>query len=160
MHKIFSLRIRGFQKSVIALSLSLVSTSLFADAAEKICPLPIGLQASTGVSKEAINAKITNISKSALQLKIPKATPDNEWLTSLMLEISDEVYDYPTLRPEVYAAYRFEVCFVKQQHQDQVVNLDFAKAHPLLQECELIPEEGARPSCAMRVVHKISGMPE
>lgn len=160
MHKILNPRIKGMQKIFLTLSFALASVSSFAGAAEKICPLPIGLQTSTGVSKEAINAKKIGVSKSALQLKIPKAKPDNEWLTSLMREIVDEVYDYPTLRPEVYAAYRFEGCFVKQQHQDLAVYLDFAKAHLLLQECELIPEEGARPSCAMRVVHKISGIPE
>jgi hypothetical protein len=78
----------------------------------------------------------------------------------MLKSIVDAVYDYPVLLPEVYAAYRFEHCFVSQQHAEQVAAMKFADAYPLLKKCELLEPEGARPPCAMRVVHRVSGVAE
>lgn len=58
-----------------------------------------------------------------------------------------------------YAAYRFEHCFVSQQHAEQVATMKF-DAYPLLKKCKQFDPEGARPPCAMRVVHTVTGISE
>lgn len=84
----------------------------------------------------------------------------NGQMSQLLKSIVDEVYDHPALLPEVYAAYRFERCFVSQQHAEVVAAMKFADAYPLLKKCEQLDPEGARPPCAMRVVHTVTGIPE
>ncbi|AWY44192.1 hypothetical protein DKY63_31495 [Pseudomonas putida] len=122
------------------------------------CPFPQGMQASIGASKQAIAARQAGVAKADL---LAKVSPDaNPQMTRLLKTIVDEVYDYPALRPEVYAAYRFEHCFVSQQHAEQMSAMKFADAWPLLKQCEEIEPEGARPPCAMRAVHKVTGIPE
>ncbi|MBZ9779984.1 hypothetical protein K9857_00255 [Pseudomonas sp. REP124] len=122
------------------------------------CPFPQGMQASIGASKEAIAARQAGVAKDVLLARI---TPSADGQMSRMLKnIVDEVYDYPALRPEVYAAYRFEHCFVSQQHAEQVSAVKFADVYPLLKKCEQIDPEGARAPCAMRVVHTVTGIPE
>lgn len=132
--------------------------SLPAMASETLCPLPIGINASIGAAKEAIAAKEAGTPKADLLKKITQG-PDNP-VGQLLKDIVNEVYDHPTLRPEVYAAYRFEHCFVSQQHPTEVASIQFAEAYPLLHKCELVTPEGARPPCAMKVVHQLTGVPE
>jgi hypothetical protein len=126
--------------------------------AAPICPFPDGMQASVGASKQVIESKRIGISKGELLAKISPGI--NGQISQMLKNIVDEVYDYPTLLPEVYAAYRFEHCFVSQQHAEQVATLKFADAYPLLKKCELLEPEGLRPPCAMRVVHTVTGIPE
>ncbi|MDR6610485.1 hypothetical protein [Pseudomonas synxantha] len=122
------------------------------------CPFPQGMQASIGASKQAIEARQAGVAKDDL---LARVSPDaNPQMSRLLKSIVDEVYDYPALRPEVYAAYRFEHCFVSQQHTEQMSAMKFADAWPLLKKCEQIEPEGARPPCAMRVVHRVTGIPE
>lgn len=137
----------------------LLWVSGYAFASEDTCPFPVGIQAAMGAAKEAVAAKNSGISKADLLKKLPQ-DGNSKWLSGLLTEIVQEVYDYPVLRAEVYAAYRFELCFVSQSHPDNVSSIKFADAHPLLEKCELLPQEGARPPCAMKVVHTISGIPE
>lgn len=122
------------------------------------CPFPQGLQASIGASKEAIAARQAGVAKDDLLTRI--STPANGQMSQMLKNIVDEVYDYPALLPEVYAAFRFERCFVSQQHAEQVAAMKFADAYPLLKKCEHLEPEGARPPCAMRVVHTVTGIPE
>ncbi|MGJ4748451.1 hypothetical protein ACQV5M_18975, partial [Leptospira sp. SA-E8] len=142
-------------KSTNILTLILLFLSVNAFAAEDICPFPAGVQASIGASKQAIAAKNSGVSKEDLLKKIPQGIE----VSRLLTEIVQEVYDFPTLRPEVYAAYRFNLCLVATKYPEQVSEIKFSDAHALLQKCESISEEGARPPCAMRVVHTISGIP-
>lgn len=137
----------------------LIWMSGYAFASDDICPIPVGMQAAIGAAKEAVAAKNSGISRADLLKKVPEDS-DSKWLSRLLTEIIQEVYDYPVLRAEVYAAYRFEVCFVAQNHPDRLSSIKFADAHPLLEKCALLPQEGARPPCAMRVVHTVSGIPE
>ena len=122
------------------------------------CPFPQGMQASIGASKQAIAARQAGVAKDELLTKISPAADGQ--MSKMLKSIVDEVYDYPVLLPEVYAAFRFERCFVSQRHGEQVAAMKFADAYPLLKKCELLEAEGARPRCAMRVVHAVSGVPE
>ncbi|MNP32664.1 hypothetical protein D3C76_1258600 [compost metagenome] len=122
------------------------------------CPFPQGMQASIGASKEAIAARQAGVAKDDLLSRISPAA--NGQMSKMLKSIVDEVYDYPALKPEVYAAFRFEHCFVSQQHAEQVAAMKFADAYPLLKKCEQLDPEGARPPCAMRVVHTLTGIPE
>jgi hypothetical protein len=122
------------------------------------CPFPQGMQASIGASKQAIEARQAGVAKDELLTGMSPAA--NGQMSRMLKSIVDEVYDYPVLLPEVYAAYRFEHCFVSQQHAEQVAAMKFADAYPLLKKCELLEPEGARPPCAMRVVHRVSGVGE
>lgn len=122
------------------------------------CPFPAGMQASMGASKEAIAAKQAGVTKSDMLIRIDSGL--NAQMKPLLKSIVDEVYDHPTLLPEVYAAYRFEHCFVSQQHAEQMAALKFADVYPLLKKCEQIEPQGARPPCAMRAVHTLTGIPE
>jgi len=122
------------------------------------CPFPQGMQASIGASKQAIEARQAGVAKDELLFRISPAA--NGPMSQMLKSIVDEVYDYPALLPEVYAAFRFEHCFVSQQHPEQVAAMKFADAYPLLKQCEQVEPQGARPPCAMRVVHTVSGIPE
>jgi hypothetical protein len=122
------------------------------------CPFPQGMQASIGASKQAIEARQAGVAKDELLSRISPAA--NGPMSQMLKTIVDEVYDYPALLPEVYAAFRFEHCFVSQQHPEQVAAMKFADAYPLLKQCEQVEPQGARPPCAMRVVHTVSGIPE
>jgi hypothetical protein len=122
------------------------------------CPFPQGMQASIGASKQAIEARQAGVAKDELLSRIFLAA--NGPMSQMLKTIVDEVYDYPALLPEVYAAFRFEHCFVSQQHPEQVAAMKFADAYPLLKQCEQVEPQGARPPCAMRVVHTVSGIPE
>ncbi|MBS7596722.1 hypothetical protein [Pseudomonas sp. RC2C2] len=122
------------------------------------CPFPQGVQASIGASKEAIAARQAGVAKDDLLTRISPTA--NGQMSKMLKSIVDEVYDYPALLPEVYAAFRFEHCFVSQQHAEQVAAMKFADAYPLLKKCEQLDPEGARPPCAMRVVHTLTGIPE
>ena len=122
------------------------------------CPFPQGLQASIGASKQAIAARQAGVAKDDLLSRISPSA-DGE-MSQMLKSIVDEVYDYPVLLPEVYAAFRFERCFVSQQHAEQVATMKFGDAYPLLKKCEHLDQEGARPPCAMRVVHTVTGIPE
>nr|NLU60116.1 hypothetical protein [Pseudomonas sp. BIGb0427] len=68
-------------------------------------------------------------------------------MSKMLKSIVDEVYDYPALLPEVYAAFRFEHCFVSQQHAEQVAAMKFADAYPLLKKCEQIDPQGSTALC-------------
>jgi hypothetical protein len=116
------------------------------------------MQASIGASKQAIEARQAGVAKDELLSRISPAA--NGPMSQMLKTIVDEVYDYPALLPEVYAAFRFEHCFVSQQHPEQVAAMKFADAYPLLKQCEQVEPQGARPPCAMRVVHTVSGIPE
>lgn len=140
---------------VLGLISSMAATS--AQAASD-CPFPKGVQASIGASRAAVEARQAGIKKEALLAKISPQTDGDLYPT--LKSIVDEVYDYPPLRPEVYGAYRFERCFVSQQHADKVAAINFAEVHPLLKKCEEITPEDARPRCAMGVVHSVTGIPE
>lgn len=122
------------------------------------CPFPEGMQASIGASRQAIEARQAGVAKTDLLAKISSGLDGR--ISRLLKSIVDEVYDHPVLRPEVYAAYRFEHCFVSQQHAEQVAAMKFADAYPLLKKCEQLDPEGTRPPCAMRVVHTVTGIPE
>lgn len=122
------------------------------------CPFPQGMQASIGASKQAIEARQAGVAKDDLLTRISPAA--NGQMSQMLKNIVDEVYDYPALLPEVYAAFRFERCFVSQQHAEQVAAMKFADAYPLLKKFEQLDPEGARPPCAMRVVHTVTGIPE
>lgn len=143
----------------IATVFTLLSCMASASAlAASDCPFPQGMQASIGASKQAIEARQTGVTKGELLTKISSAADGQ--MSKMLKSIVDEVYDYPVLLPEVYAAFRFERCFVSQQHGEQVAAMKFADAYPLLKKCELLEPEGARPPCAMRVVHTVTGVPE
>ncbi|MFJ2548735.1 hypothetical protein ACIOVF_20000 [Pseudomonas sp. NPDC087612] len=122
------------------------------------CPFPQGMQASIGASKEVIAARQAGVAKGDLLTRISPAADGQ--MSKMLKSIVDEVYDYPALLPEVYAAFRFEHCFVSQQHAEQVAAMKFADAYPLLKKCEQIDPQAARPPCAMRVVHTLTGIPE
>lgn len=122
------------------------------------CPFPEGMQASMGASKQVVEARQAGIAKADLLTRIPPGL--NGPMSQLLKSIVDEVYDNPALLPEVYAAYRFEQCFVSQQHAERVAAMKFSDAYPLLKKCEQLDPEGARPPCAMRVVHTVTGIPE
>ncbi|PWB32349.1 hypothetical protein DCO48_13500 [Pseudomonas sp. SDI] len=141
--------------AVFTLLSCIASASAFG---EPSCPFPEGMQASISASKQVVEARQAGITKDDLLTQISPGL--NGQMSQLLKSIVDEVYDHPLLRPEVYAAYRFEHCFVSQQHAEQVAALKFADAYPLLKQCELIDPEGARPPCAMRVVHTVTGIPE
>lgn len=141
--------------SVFTLLTCMASASVFAASD---CPFPQGMQASIGASKEAVAARQAGVAKADLLAKI--SNESSPQMSRLLKTIVDEVYDFPPLRPEVYAAYRFEHCFVSQQHAEQLSALKFADAYPLLKQCEQINPEGARPPCAMRVVHTVTGISE
>lgn len=128
-------------------------------SAEEICPLPRGMQASIGAARQVVEAKNAGVSKVDLISKIP-SNQNEKWLSLLLREMVEEVYGYATLRPEVYAAYRFEYCFAAQKDPGAVSKIKFSDAHPLLQKCDLIEQEGARPPCAMKVLHAVSDIPE
>lgn len=141
--------------TVFTLLSCMASASAFAASD---CPFPQGMQASIGASKQAIEARQAGVAKDELLTGMSPAA--NGQMSRMLKSIVDEVYDYPVLLPEVYAAYRFEHCFVSQQHAEQVAAMKFADAYPLLKKCELLEPEGARPPCAMRVVHRVSGVGE
>lgn len=122
------------------------------------CPFPEGMQASIGASKQVIEARHAGVAKDDLLTRMSPGL--NGQMSQLLNNIVDEVYDHPALLPEVYAAYRFEQCFVSQQHAEQVAAMKFADAYPLLKKCEQLHPEGTRPPCAMRVVHTVTGIPE
>lgn len=122
------------------------------------CPFPQGMQASIGASKQAIEARQAGVAKADLLARMSPAADGP--MSQMLKSIVDEVYDYPALLPEVYAAFRFEHCFVSQRHAEQAAAMKFADAYPLLKQCEQIEPQGARPPCAMRVVHTVSGIPE
>jgi hypothetical protein len=143
----------------ILIALQIIFLPNLAIANDSSCPFPLGAQASIGASKEAIAAKNSGTLKKDLIENLQK-TENQRQISPLLNQIINEVYDYPTLRPEVYAAYRFELCFAMQSHPNQAAEIKFSDALPLLQKCELIPQEGARPPCAMEVVHTISGIPK
>ena len=141
--------------AVFILLSSMTSTSVLGASG---CPFPEGMQASIGASKQVIGARQAGVSKDDLLTRIsPEA---NAQMSQMLKSIVDEVYDHPALQPEVYAAYRFEHCFVSQQHAEKVAAMKFADAYPLLKKCEQLNPEGARPPCAMRVVHTVTGIPE
>lgn len=150
---------QGSSMTRMAAVLTLLSCMASASAlAASDCPFPQGMQASIGASKQAIAARQAGVAKDDLLSRISPAA--NGQMSKMLKSIVDEVYDYPALKPEVYAAFRFEHCFVSQQHAEQVAAMKFADAYPLLKKCEQLDPEGARPPCAMRVVHTLTGIPE
>ncbi|MDR0277348.1 MAG: hypothetical protein LBJ37_05650 [Paucimonas sp.] len=141
--------------AVLALLGTLASAPIFAASD---CPLPQGMQASISLAKQALGAREAGVTKRDLLTYAPPVS--DVQMPEVFKAIVDEVYDFPPLRPEVYAAYRFEHCFVSQQHAARLASLKFADVHPLLKQCEQIEPEGARPPCAMRALHKVTGIPE
>ncbi|MDD1014194.1 hypothetical protein [Pseudomonas rubra] len=141
--------------AVFTLLSCIASASAFGGSS---CPFPEGMQASVSASRQVVEARQAGITRDDLLTQISPGL--NGQMSQLLKSIVDEVYDHPFLQPEVYAAYRFEHCFVSQQHAEQVAALKFADAYPLLKKCELIDPKGARPPCAMRVVHTVTGIPE
>lgn len=138
-------------KTIITTFLS--TLTCFVNAAPNRCPLPIGMEMSVSLSKMAIGSKIMGLSKSDFKLKMPEPPQKEVWLKPIINEVADEVFDYPTLHPEVYAGYRFEVCFIKQRFPE--AKTDFAIAHPLLKNCEQM-EDNKRLRCAMKAAQKAS----
>ncbi|WP_460421620.1 hypothetical protein [Pseudomonas sp. ZL2] len=150
---------RGNSMTRMAAVFTLLNCMASASAlAASDCPFPQGIQASIGASKQAIAARQAGVAKDDLLTRISPAA--NGQMSQMLKSIVDEVYDYPALLPEVYAAFRFEHCFVSQQHAEEVAAMKFADAYPLLKKCEQLDPEGARPPCAMRVVHTLTGIPE
>ncbi len=141
--------------ALLALLGTLASTAALAASD---CPLPQGMQASVDLAKQALRAREAGVTKRDLLTYAPPVS--DVQMPEVFKAIVDEVYDFPPLRPEVYAAYRFEHCFVSQQHAEQLASLKFADVYPLLKQCEQVDPEGARPPCAMRALHKVTGIPE
>lgn len=121
----------------------------------EVCPLPIGMEMSVSLAKMASGAKLMGLSKSDFTAKIPKPPDNHAWLLPIIEEVADEVFDYSSLHPEVYAGYRFEVCFIKNQNPG--VELNFSDSHHLLKKCELV-ESAKRLRCAMEVANDVSGV--
>ncbi|QPG61873.1 hypothetical protein HFV04_020405 [Pseudomonas sp. BIGb0427] len=91
-------------------------------------PFPEGMQASISASRQVVEARQAGITRDDLLTQISPGF--NGQMSQLLKSIVNEVYDHPFLQPEVYAAYRFEHCFVSQQHAEQVAALKFADAYP------------------------------
>lgn len=150
---------RGNYLSRMAAVFTLLSRMASASAlTASDCLFLQGMQASIGASKQAIAAGQAGVAKDELLTRMSPAA--NGQMSKMLKSIVDEVYDFPVLLPELYADFQFEHCFVSQQHGEQVAAMKFADAYPLLKKCELLEAEGARPPCAMRVVHTVTGIPE
>ncbi|HQS59830.1 MAG TPA: hypothetical protein PLU16_15375 [Gallionellaceae bacterium] len=146
------------KKIIVAIVVYSAITPTSCLAAESLCPFPRGLQITTQATKEAVNFKNAGIPKSELLSKLPKGQED--WVYKLLNEIVDEVYSYPTLKPEVYGAYRFEHCFISSKYPSEISKVVFSQAHPRLIKCEEILVEKERTLCAINVVHDVSGIPD
>ena len=122
------------------------------------CPFPQGMQASIEASRHVVQARADGAPREQLLQGIPAKL--DEPTRQLLREIVSEVYDNEPVQADVYAAYRFEHCFLSQQHAETVAAIKFSDALPLLRKCEQIEPLGARPPCAMRAVHAVTGIPE
>ncbi|SET32778.1 hypothetical protein [Thorsellia anophelis] len=124
--------------------------------AEPTCPLMEGTQIIIGASQEVFSSKNSGVKKEEL-LKQLSNNPQAEKYIPLLTEIVNEIYQLDALNPKIYAAYRTELCFAEQKYETEVKQIDFSKASPLLKACE----SDSNPTvCAMKVVHKISSIPE
>lgn len=110
-----------------------------------------------GVANEAISAKEKGTKKEELLAQIPPETPDNAWVTSLMREITHEVYDFPDIPATIYTTYRGEMCFQAMKNQDVELPINYSDALPMLQSCMAETSEKEQRKCAIRVVDKLVG---
>lgn len=130
--------------------------SATASAAPLQCLWPEGFKLSVQAPKEAVAARNSGVSKEAL-LAATQKTAREAWMTDLLTSIVHEVYDYPVLPAQSYAAYRFELCFLSQQHEGLAAP-DFAAAHGLLMQCP-DTQDKEQALCAMKVAHTVTGIP-
>lgn len=127
--------------------------------ATELCPMPLGVQIAIQASQQAIEARNLGKNKNELLAGIAK-DDEKSWIRVILLEMVDEVYDFPPLSNDVYSAYRFEKCLILNRDDVGFEKIIYKNVYPYLEKCQLLSGKKERSTCAMKALHISSGIPE